>query len=282
MRLMAHLPLLAQDAPRKALLIAFGVGNTARAIASHRDVEAIDIVDLNDQVFMTAPEFDTTNREVYRDPRVRLIHDDGRRFLRRTQELYDLVTSEPPPPRASGVYRLYSVEYYRDVLERLTPAGMMTQWVPVYQLSRNAIDRVIASFVEVFPHAVLFVGDGRELILMGGRRPFDPGKLERRFWEATAGRGDLEELGIREPVQLLARVLRAGPDLRSDVAGARVISDQRNDLSLAVTDPFDPPRIPYDPVAVLRALGSGYDRDALEEVILDPRRLLATVPDFPL
>ena len=36
MRLMAHFPLLAHSHPEKALLICFGVGNTASAIAAHK------------------------------------------------------------------------------------------------------------------------------------------------------------------------------------------------------------------------------------------------------
>src|SRR5262249_5271199 len=126
MRLMAHVPLLAQEAPTRALLICFGVGNTASAIVRHSGIRKLDIVDLNAKVFETAPEFAATNQRVDRDPRVRLVHDDGRQFLERTHDTYDLITSEPPPPRAEGVYRLYSVEYYQAVLEHLTPHGLMT------------------------------------------------------------------------------------------------------------------------------------------------------------
>jgi hypothetical protein len=46
---------------------------------------------------------------------------------------------------------------------------------------------------------------------------------------------------------MLARIIRFGPGLRADVEGTRVISDQRNDLALAVTDPFDPPIVVLDP-----------------------------------
>ena len=104
---------------KEALLICFGAGNTAAAIAAHDDiVRRIDIVDLNDKVFETAAEFSDTNNEVYRDPRVRLIHDDGRNFLNVTDQTYDLITSEPPPPLAAGVYRLYSREYYEAALHQ--------------------------------------------------------------------------------------------------------------------------------------------------------------------
>jgi predicted membrane-bound spermidine synthase len=284
MRLMAHVPLLAHPDPRSALLICFGVGNTARAIAVHDGIESIDIVDLNDNVFETADEFGDANLGAHRDPRVRLIHDDGRRFLDRTDALYDLVTSEPPPPRAAGVYRLYSVEYYRSVLDHLTPRGMMTQWLPVNLLSRTAIDRMIATFVSVFPHAVLFVGDSDQLILVGGREPFDAALLERRFTGSLPVRLDLAEIGIREPVSILARFIRTNEGLRADTEGIPVLSDTRNDLAHLVTDPFDPPRIPFDPEDVLRWLTSQslVSEPLLRRALSDPASLLAVVPDFPV
>jgi hypothetical protein len=282
MSLMAHVPLLAQSAPRRALLICFGVGNTARAIAAHEDIEAIDIVDLNDKVFETAGEFAATNGRVYEDPRVRLIQDDGRTFLERIQGTYDLVTSEPPPPRAEGVYRLYSVEYYRAVLARLTPGGMMTQWLPINVLSAGAADRVIASFVSVFPHALLFIGSGDQLILLGGRQPFDAELVERRFGEARGARRDLAAIGIGAPVAILARITRIDEPLRADVAGVPVISDERNDLALAVTDPFAPAKVVIEPQAVLAALPETLaSRHELEKALSNPVRLGSMVPDFP-
>jgi len=283
MRLMAHVPLLAQAAPGRALLICFGVGNTASAIACHESIRVLDVVDLNDKVFETAPEFAATNRFVYRDPRVRMIHDDGRRFLERTRGAYDLVTSEPPPPRAEGVYRLYSVEYYRAVLEHLTPHGMMTQWLPVHELPRRGVEIAVASFLRVFPNALLFVGNEDQLILLGGREPFDAGLLERRFGEARAVGADLARLGIREPLQILARIVASDETLRRRFGGAAVISDQRNDLAWLVMDPFDPPRIEVDPTGVLRALEP--DRLAcgaqLRAAFAGPAPRREVVPDFP-
>jgi spermidine synthase len=283
MRLMAHVPLLAQSDPRRALLICFGVGNTARAIAAHESIETIDIVDLNDRVFETAVEFSKVNARVYEDPRVRMIHDDGRSYLERTRETYDLVTSEPPPPRSAGVYRLYSVEYYQSVLERLTPNGMMTQWLPLNVLSGEAADRIVASFVSVFPHALLFVGSDDQLVLVGGRQRLDPVLLEQRFESSAGARRDLADIGIHEPVALLARITRIGDGLRADVQQARKISDERNDLAHVVTDPFDPPAVRIDPKAVFLALASENLACSrrLAEVLSNPRQMREVVPDFP-
>ncbi len=230
MRLMAHVPLLLQANPVRALVICFGIGNTASAIATHGSIRHLDIVDLNRNVFETAPEFASTNLEVYRDPRVRLINDDGRSFLRLSRDTYDLITSEPPPPMQAGVYRLYSRQYYDDVLAHLTPTGMMTQWLPVYQMPVKAVDAAIATFVTVFPYTLLYSGISQELILLGSRKPIDIDRLWQRFPATGPAREDLAAIFVDTPARLGVRIVRTDATLRRDYLRGETISDERNDL----------------------------------------------------
>ena len=92
-------------------------------------------------------------------------------------------------------------------------------------------------------------------------------------------RADLARIGLHEPLELLARITRVDDELRADVAGVRVISDERNDLALTVTDPFAPVRLTLDAQAVLRALGSERlrCRAQLAAALTDPARLRAVV-----
>ena len=250
MRLMAHLPLLLQAHPVGALVICFGVGNTASAIATHGSIRQLDVVDLNRNVFATAWEFAASNSEVYKDPRVRLINDDGRSFLRLSHDTYDLITSEPPPPMQAGVYRLYSREYYQDVLSHLTPAGMMTQWLPAYQMPATAAKEAIATFVSAFPHTLLYSGVGGELILLGSRAAIGVDRLMERFPASGPARGDLAAILIDTPAKLGARIVRTDAGLRRDFLPGRTISDERNDLEQMFFT-RNPGVIKYDPAEVL-------------------------------
>jgi spermidine synthase len=250
MRLMAHVPLLLQEDPASALVICFGVGNTASAIATHDSIGRIDIVDLNRNVFETAPEFAGTNFEVYKDPRVRLINDDGRSFLRLSNDSYDLITSEPPPPMQAGVYRLYSVQYYHEVLAHLTATGMMTQWLPVYQMPAKAVDEAIASFLAVFPHTLLYSGIGTELILLGSREPIEIDRLWQHFPATGRERADLAAILVDTPAKLGARIVRTDAALRRDYLGVRTISDERNDLEQMFLT-TNAAGVTYDPLEVL-------------------------------
>lgn len=283
MRLMAHLGLLAQPEPKTALLICFGVGNTADAITRHDSIERIDIVDLNHKVFEIAPEFRASNHGAYEDPRVRLIHDDGRSFLRRTDQRYDLITSEPPPPMHEGIYRLYTEEYYRDALEHLTEAGYMTQWLPIYQIPREAVDMMIATFIEVFPHTALFTGYEHEFILVGGKSPIVFDRYEANFDRSPQARADLARYQHRQPWFLPLRLVQGDASLRAHYAADDILHDQHNQLSYLFMDLKNPAIIGYDPLAVENDLApSRFEAEAhLRQCLHDFGRLRTAVPDFP-
>jgi predicted membrane-bound spermidine synthase len=252
MRLMAHCPLLAQPEPKRVLLICYGVGATASAIAAHDTVEAIDVVDLNRRVIETAPEFAESTNSVHLDPRIRFIVDDGRNFLNLCDGSYDLVTSEPPPPMQAGVYRLYTREYYQQVVDHLTPHGMMTQWLPTYQMPESAVELSIRTFIDAFPHALIFTGGHRDYIMMGSRAPIDLRVVERRFHEQPAVTADLRRMGIIQPLGLIARVVQGDGMLRRRFGEGRVIGDSHNDIDFLFHDPDDREAIGYDPAGVLR------------------------------
>ena len=251
MRLMAHFPLLAHPHPTDALLVCFGVGNTASAIACHDTIERIDVVDLSRKVLETAPEFAKYNHDVIADSRIRLIHDDGRSFLSLTDRKYDLITSEPPPPMHQGVYRLYSEEYYASVRAHLTSQGMMTQWFPVAQMPRRAVELALGTFVDAFPHVLLICGSGQEYVGVGSMAPIDLAAMEDRFDQNPRVVEDMAGILVPTPVELFARIVQGDRTVRREWGGFPSIGDQRNDLAYLGQDPADPVVIRYNPLAVL-------------------------------
>jgi len=284
MRLMAHFPLLAQQNPEKALLICFGVGNTASAIAKHETITDIDVVDLNVKVFETAPEFSDTNNNVIDDQRIRLINDDGRAYISMVDKRYDLITSEPPPPMAAGVYRLYSRENYKDVIDHLKQNEMMTQWLPYYQMPPEAVARAIKSFIDVFPHTLLFVGRAEELILVGSPQPINLNTISERFFEMPSVVEDLRRIVINDPLDLFSRIMQFDGELRENYADAGMISDQHNHLEQVFLRTQDIPVISYNPARVLEEVSQQYPEVGAElaPVISNMGRLSIRVPDFPL
>jgi len=163
---MGRLPMLLHPAPRRALVICFGTGQTASAVLDEGP-EQLDVVELNPAVLRMAPFF-ASNHGVLDDPRVRTLVMDGRAWLRRTSDRYDVVTLEPMPPHFAGVNSLYSREFYEIVAARLEPGGIMAQWVPFHLLPPAHAASIAATFQAVFPDAILWRGLGSSILI--GRR----------------------------------------------------------------------------------------------------------------
>jgi spermidine synthase len=149
-KFMAHLPMaFHQGRPETALVICFGMGTTYRSLLSWgADTTAIELVPSVKEAF--GYYFDDA-AEVLRDPKGRVVIDDGRRFLRRTQERFDVITVDPPPPaEAAGSSLLYSTDFYRLIQQRLKPNGVLQQWFAVGE--RKILQAVARSLQTSFPH----------------------------------------------------------------------------------------------------------------------------------
>lgn len=191
MRLLAHLP-ASISGNERALLVCVGTGTTLDALRRW-GFRRIDAVDVGPSIRRMLPLFATVNHDVTNDPSVRWVIDDGARHLRTSRVRYDVITLEPPPPRAPGASSLYSVELYEAARERLRPGGTLAQWLPLHGLSAAEVESLLAAFVAVFPHASLHLAERNEAILLGRTTPFPEGLAAI----PDAPRADLAEIGFR-------------------------------------------------------------------------------------
>jgi predicted membrane-bound spermidine synthase len=223
MKLFVHLPVALHPQPRRALLICYGAGNTARALANTASLERIDVVDISrDVVELGELVYPSPADHPLRDPRVRVTIEDGRFFLQTTDERYDLITSEPPPPQGLGVVNLYSREYFQLTHDRLAPGGMATHWLPVPQLDQSELRAIVRAWVDVFPESSLWIGSGGDWILLGVREGGRPVSEEefRRPWQDPRVGAELRDLGVESPEQLGALFVLDGEgmlDLVGDI-----------------------------------------------------------------
>ncbi|MCO4745201.1 MAG: hypothetical protein KC912_10470 [Proteobacteria bacterium] len=196
MRLMAHIPLLMQDEPERVAVICFGVGNTLSAAALHPSVRELHAIDLSWDVLSHGSYFEHANHGVLRDPRLSVFVNDGRHHLKSVDTRYDVITLEPPPIGHAGISALYSVEFYEAARERLSEGGVLTQWLPAYQVTDASVRQMVAAFAEVFPESALLVASGREFVLVGSTgASFSLHDVDQRIAGRPAVRTDLEAVG---------------------------------------------------------------------------------------
>lgn len=129
-KFMVHLPLgFHKEPPQSALIICFGMGTTYRSALSWGvDTTAVELVPSVKDAFGYY-HLDATN--CLSNPNGRIIIDDGRRFLKRTTQKFDVIVIDPPPPpEAAGSSLLYSEEFYALAKQHLKPNGILQAWVP--------------------------------------------------------------------------------------------------------------------------------------------------------
>lgn len=205
MRLQALLPLIVHAGePRSALVIGYGTGITAGALSRYPGLDRRVVAELLPGVLHAAPLF-KGSYGASTDPGLDIRLKDGRRELLGSAERYDLITLEPPPPSAAGVVNLYSQDFYSLAAARLNPQGIVAQWLPLPTQNLEDTRALVASFINVFPHASLWTTEFHEMLLVGSMEPLplNPARIAARFAEPKV-KTALAEVGIASPAALLA------------------------------------------------------------------------------
>jgi spermidine synthase len=153
-KMMAHLPLAFLDhPPQNALVICFGMGTTYRSLLSWNiPTTAVELVPSVPRLFWY---YHPDGPQLLRSSLSRVVIDDGRRYLERSPQQYDVITLDPPPPvEAAASSMLYSKEFYSAVKRRLRPDGILQQWLPAGdEVVQAAVARALQ---ESFPYVRVF------------------------------------------------------------------------------------------------------------------------------
>jgi len=162
-----RLPLLLHPDPKRVAVIGSATGGLAASTVEHA-VEEIVLVEMVPEVHhLAATWFAEHNRAVHRDPRTRLVTEDGRNHLRATRDRYDVIVEDLYVPHRPSAAAMYSRDHYRDAFERLGENGVFCQWLPLYQLSGTQLSIIVATFLEVFPEATLWTPSFRPVPVLG-------------------------------------------------------------------------------------------------------------------
>jgi spermidine synthase len=178
-KLMPILPLIARPDAKDIAVVAFGMGSAFRAaVGAGLDADAVELVPSVPKMFGT---YYSDADKVLAAPNGRVIVADGRNHIELTDRTYDIIVTDPPPPiESAGVSVISSADYYRAGKARLSPGGVMMQWVP-WGPTVDEMFAHIRSFKSVFPEVTIAFGPGGYgLFMLGSDEPitFDQANLE--------------------------------------------------------------------------------------------------------
>jgi spermidine synthase len=235
-KMMVHFPLAhlePQGRSINGLVICLGMGTSLRSLASWGGrATAVELVPSVARLF---PYYYADAPALLASPggRVRVVVDDGRRFLDRSDESFDFIAVDPPPPvEAAGSSLLYSKEFYASVRRRLAPGGILQAWFPGGDGETQA--SVTRAILESFPYVRAFISiSDWGVHYLASERPIPPASPEEmlaRMPEAAAR--DLAEWGSAPPIDYLRGMLAREIDprrlaARSQPEGGIALTDDR-------------------------------------------------------
>jgi spermidine synthase len=178
-KLMPILPLILRPDSATDLTIAFGMGSAWRgALNAGLKATAVELVPSVPQMFGAfypdAPSF-------LANPNGSIIIADGRNHVELTDQHYDIIVVDPPPPiETAGVSVISSLEFYQAAQKRLNPGGVMMQWIP-YGQTLDEFKNHVRTYSSVYPNVIIAFGPGGAgLFMLGSDQPIslDPAAIQ--------------------------------------------------------------------------------------------------------
>jgi len=123
--MMTHVPLIAHPQPRRVLIIGGGDGGIAREVLRHPSVEQVTMVEIDPAVIQACRRYlPKICGRAFRDRRLQVVVDDGARYVRTSQERFDVAIIDSPDPIGPATV-LFVTAFYRHVARLLRRSGVM-------------------------------------------------------------------------------------------------------------------------------------------------------------
>ncbi len=122
--MMAHVPLMALERPKKVLIIGGGDGGILREVLKHPGIKQATLVEIDQEVIDTSIKyFPRVGKKAFADKRSNVVIADGLEFVANSTERFDAVivdSSEPVGPSAV----LHTKRFFADCRKLLTDGGI--------------------------------------------------------------------------------------------------------------------------------------------------------------
>jgi spermidine synthase len=158
---LVHPVLTAHAAPKKVLIIGGGDGGSAEEALKHPSVEQVTLCEIDEDLIKMAKEhFFAVHRGAFDNPKLRVLIGDGLKFIRDTQERFDLIALDLHAP-VGPAEPLHSMEFFQLCRQALAPGGALVLHIgaPVARPERvaelaqrlNGIFRIVRPYTMYIP-----------------------------------------------------------------------------------------------------------------------------------
>lgn len=125
---LVHPAMVLHPNPRRVLILGGGEGAALREVLKHSTVERAVMVDIDGEVVRVSKEYLTSwHSGAFDDPRSTVIIEDGKAFVERSNERYDVIVMDLTDPYGPEIARsLYEKEFIERLYKILTEDGVLS------------------------------------------------------------------------------------------------------------------------------------------------------------
>ena len=155
--MMAHVPLCAHHNPENVLIIGGGDGAIMREVLKHNCVKKCTLIDIDERVIECSKKYLPFAGCSFADERADVKCMDAMKFIRETDERYDVVIidSTDPVDFAAG---LFQSGFYDDVKRVMTSRAMLSELTESPFVDEALMKQAIVEMRKVFPVVRLYWG----------------------------------------------------------------------------------------------------------------------------
>lgn len=150
--MITHIPMATNPDIKKVLVIGGGDGGTVRELTRYKNIEQIDMVEIDEMVVRACQKYLPITAEKLEDSRVNLYFEDGLKFIEGKVDEYDLILVDSTDPIGPGE-GLFSEAFYKDCFNALTENGILINQheSPYYPNYAKEMKRSHSKLEKIFP-----------------------------------------------------------------------------------------------------------------------------------
>ena len=122
--MIVHVPMAVHPNAKRILIIGGGDGGAVRELVRYKNVESVDLVEIDERVVDISRRFLPQTACGFDDPRIHLFFEDGLKFIRHCENEYDLIIVDSTDPFGPGE-GLFTKEFYGNCYKALKEDGIM-------------------------------------------------------------------------------------------------------------------------------------------------------------
>jgi len=154
--MLAHIPLFSHPDPQQILIVGGGDGGTAREVVKHKGIKRIQLVEIDGEVISVSKKYFPSLARALDHPQVNVLVMDALRYLKETEETFDVILIDSTDPVIEQSGGLFTVSFYKDCLNALTERGILAAQVGDMGFETNLVLGVFSKLKAVFPVARIY------------------------------------------------------------------------------------------------------------------------------